>query len=208
MRNKTFVAIFCFVAAIIVGWFFLIPIYGEVNGKNTELGVQKEEISKMEKGLDRLGDLMDSYNKNKDKADLVLQMAPVGLDLPSILSQFETLSSQTGVILYSINAAADSGNSQAQQASTQAIDDGTQAVDSGAPEQAVAMKSATVNLKISGTYESFKNFLAGLEKSSRLADVQTATFTAGSAGSDLSGSSSSGSGDVMDFDVSCKVYYQ
>jgi hypothetical protein len=205
MRNKTFVAIFCFVAVIAVGWFFLMPIYGDVKTKNNELGLQKDEISKMEKGLDKLGDLMDSYNKNKDKADLVLQMAPVGIDLPSILSQFETLSSQTGVILYSIDAA-DSGSgsegSQPQEASTQAIDAGAQASSSASAGQVSAIKSATANLKISGTYESLKNFLMELERSARLADVQTVSFVAGSEGGDSS------SGDVMDFDVSCKIYYQ
>jgi len=197
MRNKTLVAIFCFLITIVAGWFFLMPLYGEVKEKNIELGIQKDELSKMEKGLDKLNDLMGSYNKNKDKADLVLQMAPAGIDLPSILNQFETLSSQTGVILYSIDVA-DSGNdeaSQAQPASTQEIDAG----DIGQP----GIKSASVSLKISGTYESFKNFLTDLEKSARLADVQSASFAAGS-----DGSSAGGSGDVMDFDVLCNVYYQ
>lgn len=204
MKAKTLIVILSILLSIAAIWFLILPLYGGVKDKNNQVQAKEKEVQDLEKSVAKINELMQSYKANEDKINLLLQMSPKDKDVAGLLNQLESLSSQSGVILYSVNFAETASPKSAPQPSAPA------GQEAGAQVSAVAnltlanpqpsLKTLTASLKISGSYEAFKNFLSELEKNARLADVQSISFAGKSDKSETS--------NLYDFNLSCKFYYQ
>lgn len=186
-------------AALAAALFFLRPEWQRFRSLGQEAGELEEisrEFDELTANRDRLLDLVNSISKdNLTRLELVL---PQGPKSSQFLSALESLALENGVALRRIDLTspepaaraevpARGGSSQPRPAAN------NQAAARG---EAKGVQVLPFNLQISGSYVSFKKFLASVEQNLRLIDVEEITFSA------------SGKAELLDFSIKAKTYYQ
>ncbi len=196
MRLKTIIIALCLLLSIFISWQFIWPAYNNFQAKQSMADVKQQEYNKLNDLVNKLNELTKDYKTKADSVDKLEQIAPPGKDVPELLNQFESLSAQSGMILHSIDFTEGAGG-QAQAKPTASSD---QTAASPIPEQSQAesnpIRELNIGIRVSGSYEAFKNFLTNIEKNLRLVDIQNIGFSA-----------SSQQNVLYDFSLSGKTYY-
>ena len=196
--SRLFLTIAFFTAAIVMALFFLRPEWQRSRTIGQEAG-ELEEISKEFDELianrDQLLDRINSITKdNLTRLDLIL---PQGPSASQFLVAMEALALENGVALRRIDLVspdteraevpARGGPSQPRPGSVSAQTPARESKDA---------ETLPFNIQISGSYDSFKKFLASVERNLRLIDVDEIVFGA------------SGKAELLDFSIKAKTYYQ
>jgi Tfp pilus assembly protein PilO len=192
MRLKTIIIALCLLLSIFISWQFIWPAYNNFQAKQSVADVKQQEYNKLKDLVDKLNELTKDYKTKADSVDKLEQIAPPGKNIPELLNQFESLSAQSGMILHSIDFAEGAG-AQAQAKQTVSPD---QAAAQQNEAASAPVNELGINIRVSGSYEAFKNFLTNIEKNLRLVDIQTLGFS-------VSGQQN----DLYDYSVSGKAYY-
>jgi Tfp pilus assembly protein PilO len=127
-----------------------------VSGGELDLAVYEIRLSETKAYADSLKSVVTSYQSvNPDRRSRVLNMVPVTPDAPGLYVQVDTIARTHGLVLVSIDAVPD------EKSSTPA-----------------GRKTVRVAINVAGaTYQQFKLFLADIERSERVLDVQAVIFT-------------------------------
>lgn len=179
ITNVMIIIAVCSIGGIIFGGTLLLPKFQEfqvenkeLEGKNNKLAYQQEYFLK----LQNVETEIKKYQPELAKIDVALPNDP---SMPSLFDYFQKITSQSGLVVNSMGNFTVSNSSQYP-----------------------GLKEVGLSLDVSGPYESLKNFLTVLEKSSRLIDVERISF----------GSSAGGQGvknqpqDIFVFGLAIKVY--
>lgn len=121
-------------------------VWQETAVKKRMLEYQREHFLNVRTQSEKLKDHQESLSK-------INSALPDFADYPSLFRFLENLCSESGLVLKEINPSL---------------------VETKEPESLV--KQSRVSVAVSGSYLAFKNFLFGLEKSSRLIEVQSIDF--------------------------------
>ena len=126
---------------------------------------------------------------------------PKEIDLPNLLVLVESLISSSGLITQDIDVLA--SKPIVVRAAAQTTSQGARGISprflSKATEEDRGHRAATIVFSMLGTYESFKGFLADAERSLRIFDVETISFSSPASGE--------GSG-IFRFSMKMKTYYK
>ena len=194
--SRLFLTIAFFTAAIVMALFFLRPewqrsrILAEETGELEEISREFDELIA---NRDQLLDRINSITKdNLTRLDLIL---PQGPNSSQFLAALEALALENGVALRRIDLI--SPDSERAEVPGRV---GTSQPRPGVAQAAIleSKDSETLpfNIQISGSYDSFKKFLASSERNLRLIDVDEIVFGA------------SGKAELLDFSIKAKTYYQ
>jgi|SRR3989344_923190 len=173
--NKPIVALISLVIALIVLFLFVAPKFRESSDLQAKLLTKQSEYSGKSMYYEKLSDIFLDIDKRKDVLQKVDDALPSNVSFSSLTYFLQKTASESGLIIKSITflEIPASGYSQSSPTSQD------QSLSSNSINNQV--KDITFTIEISGNYQGLKNFLSSLEKSSRLFEMDTISFSTASA---------------------------
>jgi Tfp pilus assembly protein PilO len=194
IKNLIFLFLILGFVAIVI--FLDIPAVREVLNLKKTLSEQTEILGGKQEFLIKVEKLIKNYEDNKEDAEKINYVLPSGKEIPNLIVQFEALGAEGGMTIEQIGFSSVEGQATSRATAVRTETGGGVAQQTG--ESAKDYKTITVNLKMSGDYYAFKNFLAAAETNIRLMNIETINFTP----------LSSQDSQLFNFEVTLKTYYQ
>lgn len=194
--TKNLIFLFLILGFVAIVIFLDIPAVQEVLNLKKTLSEQTKILGDRQEFLIKLEKLIKDYEDNKEDIEKISYVLPSGKEIPNLIIQFEALGAEGGMAIEQIafSSVEDQATSKAKTVRTETGEGG----DQQAGESVKDYKTIAVNLKMSGDYYAFKNFLLAVEKNIRLMDIEIINFT----------SLSSEDSQLFNFEVTLKTYYQ
>ncbi len=213
MKKQILIVLVALVALVTIVFLLIWPAKDSLEITGAALDKEESRFSEVKEIEAKMKELDAKYKGNLSELEKVMFVLPQEEELASLLVQLENLASANGLIMNSVDfervtqkiatlpsviritsediLPKKTTNSSVTPASQDA--QGSQAL-------VDTYKILSVKLKLSGSYESFKSYLAAVEKNLRLMDITSLSFSAQNQSSpDLSGFS---------FAATVNVYYQ
>ncbi|PIV10425.1 MAG: hypothetical protein COS49_00570 [Candidatus Portnoybacteria bacterium CG03_land_8_20_14_0_80_41_10] len=199
MSKKSIIILISLIGGLALIFFSAEPFWSSVKILHQEIEQKKLEIKTTEEILDKTAELDQEYQDLKEEADKISLSLPKEEDIPYLLIQLENLASANGLLLEKIDFGQLSGQSKT--AKSQSLSSSEQAKKIGPP-----FPSSSLNVKLNGSYDALKGYLASLENNIRSMDVSSISFDV--KGEEKQKSSPSSSLDIFEFDLNINIYYQ
>lgn len=171
MKKPIYIFIF-FGGALIFSIFFTFPKYQEITNLRGQIEEKRIAFQYQEEYLQNLRDLGKKLEDYKEPLEKVKSALPEEPDIPSLFNFLQKAASENGLIL-----------------------EGTDTFSVIPPKTEEELGEVQVAFSVSGLYPSFKNFLNTLEKSARLIELETVSF------------SSLKEGDIFHFSLNIIVHF-
>lgn len=150
MPSRLIVAIAMFAAALLTGFFLLWPEYQNFQQVQADLGQKKAELDSKISYYSEIKNIWSRLEEYRDSLSQINEFIPDSYSLPALFNYLQGLASQTGLVLEDITLGGVGGE---------------------------GIKEINLNLEVSGTYSSLKNFLNALEQSAKLFNVKSISFS-------------------------------
>ncbi|MDD2696805.1 MAG: type 4a pilus biogenesis protein PilO [Candidatus Pacebacteria bacterium] len=167
------IIIACFVFTIILGGVLLWPKFQTLREIQKSVREKQTELQYDEEYYSNLAEIKTSLEEYETEVAKISSAIPDYPSLPSLFSFLQKASSQSGLVLKGISPFGSSPS-----------------------EKFTGLTETNFSLQVSGSYSAFKTFLASLEKSARLIEIENVSF----------GSPKEGSEDLFLFNLTIKVY--
>lgn len=157
--NRIIVSIICLLITFILIFTLVLPKKEDLNFSQKKVEEKMAEIQFKEEyflNLSKISEELKNYTLNLSKIDSALPEDP---ELPLLFDFLQHSSSQSGLVLTGVNCLALASSAKTE-------------------EYPSEIKETELKLTVSGPYSSFKNFLSILEKSARLIEVKSLSFSA------------------------------
>ncbi len=191
MNKKIIISLISVVAGLALVFVFVIPEWSAIKVSRTEISQKKMEITKLEELLAKVQQLDEEYEDAKDEVDKAFLSLPQEKDVPHLLVQFESLASSNGLLLESINFG---------EITEETETGSSQSGSSQAKKLIAGFPSMSVDIKVIGSYDAFKNYLAALENNIRSMAVESIQLSLGQEETGLLS--------IFEIDLAVSVYYQ
>ena len=165
-----------FSAALAIGFWVLWPLYGDIQASLILKEQNQDNLAQRKKLTENLERLIGQYNERGSDIASLDKAIPKGQNVPELLINFEAIASENGLILGNINFKPKDLKAQ-------------------------GIKTLVAEIKVKGSYANFLNYLKSLEKSLRIFDVISISFTGippGQVGTRI---------DNMEFNLTVNTYY-
>jgi len=170
--NRLFTIAICLCLTLVLGISFLWPKYQEFKSLQKKVEAKRIELQFKEEYFLDLQKIVEELKKYEKRLFTIDTALPADPSLPALFDFFQKKASQSGLILKEITLGSITSS----------------------PNLA-DLSEIPFTLRVLGSYSSFKNFLAILEKSARLIEVENIAF-----------SSPGKEGESFTFDLKIKVY--
>jgi len=147
------IAIF-FLASLILGLAVFLPRYQDLSTVSTSIKKEREKINIEKEYYSSIASTSEELKNYQTELSKVGASLPDDSSLPSLLNFLERAVSQAGLIIKSISPSSSSRSSDLEN-----------------------VKEEKVSLSVSGEYSAFKNLIFILERSSRLIEVESISFS-------------------------------
>ncbi len=164
------IVVICLIITLILGVVLIGPRYKELKELQQEIKKKSQELEYQEKYLSDLEEASQNLKEYTQELQKINSALPPSPNLPALFGYFQKASSQNGLVLKSINPAAITTSEK------------------------ISGREIKISLSVVGSYPSFKNFLATLQKSARLIGVTSLAF------------SLPPKGEIFDFSVNVKMH--
>jgi Tfp pilus assembly protein PilO len=185
---RTIVSVLCIVAAGAIFFMYTQPSYDSVQADNAQIAQYDQALQKATELQQLKQTLLSRYN-TFDPADIdrLQKLLPDHVDNVRLILDLDSLAGKHGMALQNVAvSSAESSAASNQTASGQV----------GASKQ--KYDSLTIKFTTQGSYATFREFLADIEKSLRVVDLVSLT---------LSNSSGSGQSALYTFDITLRTYW-
>ncbi len=162
------IIIICFLSTIVLGVFLLYPEYQNFVVFEKQIKTKENELQSKQEYLSNLSENSEQLKKYQEKLLVIDAALPSNFSLPSLFNLLQKIASQNGLIVKDMNSSYVTN-----------------------PEE---IQEVRVDLKIVGLYSSFKNFISVLEKSARMIEIESFSF------------STPQEGEIFDFILTMKTY--
>jgi Tfp pilus assembly protein PilO len=196
--SKENLVILCTLGALaLVAVFLVMPSFDSVNLDRQIIGEKQASLEQTKIYNQQIAEKNNQF-KNEQLQEL-LSILPKQEELSALLIQLEGLATGNGLIMESVDFSKIEQQPQAEAPSDTETD--VSGTDTGlitaGPAPAPPYKILLVTMKLSGSYEAFKNYLESVEKNKRIMDVISLVLD-----------NSSGLASYFFFTVNLHVYYQ
>jgi|GEM_PF-1415836 len=191
MNKKIIISLISLTLSIALIFLFAFSQWPLIKNLRTELTQKKQILNELNELLDRVNQIEEEYQEVADDAQKIFLGLPTKKDISYLLVHFETLASDNGLLLESINFG--QIDKDKKQKANQEIDK--------SPKLLSNLSSFSVDLSMAGSYDAFKNYLNAMENSVRLMDIKLVNFVASNRDSfstDLG---------IFEFNLGINVYY-
>jgi Tfp pilus assembly protein PilO len=185
-----FILLLAFIAAIV---FLDVPKVQKILDLKREVETQQQRLSEKQLFLEKVDKLKKRYQDNEENLTKVNYILPSGKDVPNLIVQFEALALESGMILDSIQFLENDELNQSRAAQARAAGETT----------SKDYMILTAELKLSGSYFAFKNFLKLIENNIRLIDISSVAFN-----TETREETGGGGELIFDFNIRLNTYYQ
>jgi len=141
-----------FFAALAIGFWFLRPLYGDIQSAFELKKQNQDNLTQRKKLTENLERLINQYNEREQDVASLNKAVPSGQNIPELLVNLEAIASENGLIFENVNFK---------------------------PKdlKAKGIKTLVAEVKIKGSYPAFLNYLKAVEKSLRIFDVVSVSFS-------------------------------
>lgn len=151
---RILISFILFGISLVFGVIFFWPRYQELDSLQVQIENKRQEIKNQDKYYQELSLISKELDEHQEELTKINSALSFNPPLPSLLKYLQKVAPENGLILASISSF-----------SIQPL-----------PERA-DIKEIQGSLKLSGSYPSLKNFLKTLEKSARLIEVDSVSFS-------------------------------
>lgn len=185
---RTIVSLICVVAAGSIFMLYTKPAYDGVQAKNTQI-VQYDQALEKATELQQLKQtLLSRYNTfNPADIERLQKLLPDHVDNVRLILDLDSLAGKHGMALQNVAVSSSENKTSTTQTASGAV---------GASKQ--KYDSLTIKFTTQGTYDTFKNFIADIEKDLRIVDLVSL---------DLSNASGSGQSTNYTYDITLRTYW-
>ena len=171
MGKKLFITIILFGLSFIIGLVFCFPKFQEMRVAQKELESKETELEQKKAYFEEIDILSERLKQYPDELAIIDFSLPDDFSLPFLFDFFEKITSRNGLFLTNINQL--SGSQQNSRSSRSfAKPEISEEAESGNN-----LKESRTALSFSGSYSAFKNFFYSTEKSARLIEVESVSFS-------------------------------
>ncbi|PIS39508.1 MAG: hypothetical protein COT33_01570 [Candidatus Nealsonbacteria bacterium CG08_land_8_20_14_0_20_38_20] len=167
--NRTTTIVICLGLSFALGFFLVWPKAQEFRRGKAEIQQKETEFRNLKGYLSELRSVSEELQKYPTEISKIETALPSRFSLPSLINELQRITSERGLILKSYSLGS-------------------------LPGQESGIKEFSLALILSGSYSAFKDFLFVLERSSRLIEIESISF------------SSPEEGKPSDFNLGAKVY--
>ncbi len=166
-KDKSLAGAIMLSAAAFAFFYFVLPSYDQTKALNKAVAGRKDLLESRSKIIGQILKLREEYNANKEGLDKISIIIPSQKHIPELISALESMAGSTGVALTRLNIG-------------------------GTPtKETDEVASLPVTVKLTGSYQSYKNFLNLIEANRRLINIglskASLNETSGNLTIDLSG---------------------
>lgn len=177
-------ALIIFIAAFVFYSSFIKKEFTDIEQLRGEVAAKTQLLAEQQNAVSQVRSLLQQYEGVAQLQQTISLSLPQAEDLAMVVAQFNAIANNSGVSIDSINVAA-------------------------APIQSTASSSlvysygvSKFNLKVVGSYESFKSFIQSLETNVRVMDVKSIKLGATSIGGQKTQQN------IFNYDLTVEAYYQ
>lgn len=170
--NKQIVIFISLLTILSLGIFLIWPKYQTLKEIQLKVSEKKTELQYKEEYFANLEKISQELEKYKEELAKINSALPEDPSLPTLYNFLEKASSQNGLILKKIGDFSIAPLVPPQETTTQEAASGE-------------IKEIRLGFEVAGSYSALKNFLATLEKSARLIEVEVISFSSPKAGENL-----------------------
>ncbi len=186
-RNKNYIPIIvivCFAGVIILGWKLLFPKIQQFTELRNRIEEKRTEIKNNEEYYSVLAEIETEFKKYEAELSKIDSALPDNAFLPPVFNYLQRVSAQSGMVLKDLGS-----------------------FNVASKEKGPNVKEITLGLGVSGPYDSFKSFLSTLEKSARLIEVESVSFSSPDKQSTTTGGAGKAKEEyIFNFNLSLKVH--
>lgn len=153
--NKKIIIAVSFIATIALAFWLVLPKYESLKSKMSEKRIKEVNLENKKEYYKRVSEIsneLKNYSEEISKIDFAL---PQEISLPAMYGFFQKRASESGLVLKNENF-----NSKS------------------ISKDNLAVKEYRFDLELAGSYSVFKNFLTILEKSAKIIEVESISFSA------------------------------
>lgn len=166
MNSKLIINSLVLGVIVLIIWLVLLPAWSGVSDLRKEVGLKKTAIDLEKKIIEKLNAINQVLDSQKSNVERLEQAIPSSEQKPELISIMESLANQNGLSLVSLSVELPTSDSGAVSNRGRAV-----------PTARDVIGKLQVNINASGTYSSFKSWLAAVEKSLRIIDVNKIIFS-------------------------------
>jgi len=171
MKKITFIPIIFFTCFLIV-LYLVIPNYSSFLKLQKQITQRQLEVKEKQEYISNIKKIKADIEKYQEFLDKIENSLPQDISLASLLNYFQDKASSSGLVMDNMALSTDGMNNAG----------ATSEQDEPDTQNNAKIKETAFRVNVSGSFESFRNFLVLLEKSSRLIEVQSITFDSGEGG--------------------------
>ena len=173
MKNYLIYVIAAFCLSLLLIFVLVLPTYNSLGDLNSQIFEKEVSLQSQQEYFWELEDVADRIEGQEESLEKIRSAIPNGRDLANLMNYFQRSASKAGVSMDSISPAL------------------------VASVKGQKIRASKINMMISGGYEALKGFLAIVEKSSRLIELENISFQ-----------SPNERDDPFSFSISTKVHYR
>jgi len=166
--NRSTIIIICFLLTIVLGAFLLYPKYQDFVVVKKQVEAKENQLQSKQEYLSNLSQNSEQLKEYQEKLLVIDTALPSLLSLPSLFDLLQKTASQNGLIIKNM--------------------------DSSSVTNPEGIQEVSVDLKAVGLYSGFKSFISVLEKSARMIEIESFSF------------STPEEGEIFDFILTIKAY--
>ncbi|MBU1292397.1 type 4a pilus biogenesis protein PilO [Patescibacteria group bacterium] len=193
MNKRTVIILVNIVLIVVLAFIFIKPSWDSIKSLKIKIAEQKQEVFNIENLLVKVQELEQKYQEvGKDVEKLSLAL-PKERDLPYLITQFESLTSNNGLLLESIEF-----NDPSKTTTKRG-----EKIDEDLVGLTALFPYLSFDIELNGSYEGLRGYLESLEDNVRSMDVVSIDFS-----SEQQGESTESNLGIFKFNLKLVVYYE
>jgi Tfp pilus assembly protein PilO len=204
--SSIIIAALIVVAALVVYFEFIVPAYANLETVKGQEESETTLYANETQIVSQVKSLLSTYQSDASSSQLVAMALPVGPDVSGALAQIYGIAANTGVTVQGTGISVQAVQAVTPQAVTVADATNSQ-IATAAATGSIIKPTGAVSFHVtgSGSYESFKKFLQGLETNIRIFDVTAISLQpAGTAAT----KTQTANADMFTYTITVVTYYQ
>lgn len=171
MEKKLIITIIILCLSFVIGLVFCFPKFQQTRAAQQQLTLKEAELEKKKAYFEEIDILSEKLKQYPEELAIVDFALPDDFSLPFLFDFFEKIISKNGLSLTNISQSSVSGStsrSSGSSAENEILEN---------EELGNELEESRTILSLTGSYSSFQNFLYYVEKSARLIEVETVSFS-------------------------------
>ncbi len=201
--SSIIIAALILAGALVVYFEFIVPAYASLEMVKGQEQSEQTLYANETQIVGQIKNLLATYQGDATSSQSVAMALPVGSDVSGALAQIYGIAANSGVTIQQTAISIQAVQAIASSGST----DSTSGLASAAAAGSIVKPTGTVSVQVSGSgsYESFKNFLHGLETNIRIFDVNAISLQPAAV---LSTKTQAANPDMFNYTITVVTYYQ